>query len=308
MTTFFPALPPVVEGGWVESNLGTVVLADVRWYLDGSSGHDAYLTGHLPGAIWVDLDTVLSDPPSAAGGRHPLPDPERFARALGELGIGNEDQVIAYDDQGGGFAARLVWLLRRTGQQAALLDGGLGRWQGLLVPGSEMRPPVRRNVRRWPAELIRDADQVECAARSPRSVVFDARARERYTGAERLPSETRTGHIPGAVSAPWADNLDATGRFASPETLRARFVQLGAVDTDEVIVYCGSGVTACHDLLALEYAGLRPGALFPGSWSAWSVDTSRAVAVGPDPVAPAESESGARSRTIPDQTDPGAAA
>jgi len=273
-------LPPVVGADWVAAHRDALVLADVRWYLDGRSGHDAYLAGHLPGAVWVDIDTDLSAPPSTLGGRHPLPAPEEFARRLGRLGIADTDTVVAYDDQGGGFAARLVWLLRRLGRPAALLDGGLDGWTGPSATGAVTRPPVVCESRAWPPDLLRTADDAQSAAASPLSVVLDARAAGRYAGTDALPGETRPGHLPGALSAPWTANLRADGRFRSPGELRAKFAGLGVADADEVIVYCGSGVTACHDLLALEYAGLPGAGLFGGSWSAWSADGSRPVATG----------------------------
>ncbi len=273
-------VPPVVTVDWVASRTDEVILADVRWYLDGRSGRDAYLAEHLPCAIWVDVDTDLSDPPTVTGGQHPLPTPEEFAKRLGDLGIGDDTLVVAYDDQGGGFAARLVWLLRRTGQRAALLDGGLHGWPGRRESGPVTRPPVARSIRPWPAELLRDAHQVQAAAASPRAVVLDARAPGRYAGTEALPGETRTGHIPGALSAPWAANVNDQGSFYSADELRSRFGELGVTHADEVIVYCGSGITACHDLLAMERAGLAPGALYPGSWSAWSGDQTLPMARG----------------------------
>jgi thiosulfate/3-mercaptopyruvate sulfurtransferase len=278
------SLPPVVDAAWVAECARSVAIADVRWYLDGRSGHDAYLDGHIPGAVWVHLDTVLSAPPSTLGGRHPLPEPAAFAQRVGKLGLGDDDLVIAYDDQGGGFAARLVWLLRQLGQPAALLDGGLSAWPGPLDLTPVTRTPRDRLVRPWPRPALRTANDVQEAATSTRALVLDARAAERYSGAARLPGETRVGHVPGAMSAPWTANLGSDGRFLAPAELRRRFEQLGVGTAADTIVYCGSGVTACHDLLAIEHAGLPPAALYPGSWSAWSVDQSRPVVAGPSPL------------------------
>lgn len=275
---------PVVDVDWVRDHRADIVLADVRWYLDGRSGHDAYLAGHLPGAIWVDVDTVLAGPPSEAEGRHPIPEAAAFAGALGALGVDDAALVVAYDDNGGAFAARLVWLLRRIGGRAALLDGGLAAWSGDLEPGPVSLPPVHRQVIGWPEELFRTAVQVELAASTGSAVVLDARAPGRYSGADVLPSDVRSGHIPGAVSAPWAANLSPDGTFAAPERLRGHYRARGVTAGAEVIVYCGSGVTACHDLLALELIGVHPAALYPGSWSAWSADPTRAVAVGEQPL------------------------
>ncbi|MFJ2959218.1 sulfurtransferase [Streptomyces sp. NPDC087270] len=281
-------VPPVVPAAWVRERADgddALVLADVRWYLDGRSGYDAYLGGHLPGALWVDVDTDLAAPPTPSGGRHPLPAPEEFAARLGRLGIADDSVVVAYDDQGGGFAARLVWLLRRTGRAAALLDGGLAGWPGALDTGPVHRAPVTRRVTPWPAALLRDADQVARAAGAPDALVLDSRAAGRYSGADAHAGETRSGHVPGALSAPWQENLAADGTFRSPEELRRRFEELGAADAEEVVFSCGSGVTACHNLLAVERAGLPDAALFPGSWSAWSADPDRPVVAGPYPFA-----------------------
>lgn len=285
MTESVPLGPlgPVVDVRWVRDHRDDVVLADVRWYLDGRSGHDAYLAGHLPGAIWVDLDTVLAGPPSETEGRHPLPDAAGFADSLGALGIGDDAVVVAYDDNGGGFAARLVWLLRRIGRQAALLDGGLAAWPGELESGAVSLPPVRRQAVAWPAQSFRSADQVAQAVATGSAVVLDARAPGRYSGAEVLPSDVRSGHIPGAANAPWAANLTEDGVFASPQRLRGNYLAHGVAAGSEVIVYCGSGVTACHDLLALELIGVDAASLYPGSWSAWSADGRRPVAVGDRP-------------------------
>lgn len=278
------SLPPVLGIDWLLGHREDVVLADVRWYLDGRSGQDAHLTGHLPGAVWVDVDTVLSGPPSVELGRHPIPDAAAFATALGELGIGDDATVVAYDDSGGAYAARLVWLLRTIGTPAALLDGGLAAWPGDLEQGPVTRRPVPRTAVPWPAAPFRSADDVEQAVATGAAVVLDARAGDRYSGVSVLPSDVRSGHVPGARSAPWVRNLTAEGTFASPAELRRHYASQGVTDSTDVIVYCGSGVTACHDLLALEHAGARHGTLYPGSWSAWSADPARAVAVGEDPT------------------------
>uniref|UniRef100_A0AAU2VQU1 Sulfurtransferase n=1 Tax=Streptomyces sp. NBC_00008 TaxID=2903610 RepID=A0AAU2VQU1_9ACTN len=271
--------PPVVDAAWVREHREGLVLVDVRWFLDGRSGYDAYLAGHLPGAVWADVDTVLSAPPDEKEGRHPLPDPDAFARALGALGIGDGTTVVAYDADGGAYAARLVWLLRRTGRPAALLDGGPGGRPEGTETGGVTLPEARLTPVEWPEEVLRSADQVAAG----NAVVLDARAAGRYSGETVLPSDIRSGHIPGARSAPWSANLTADGTFATPEQLRERYEALGVREGSEVVVYCGSGVTACHDLLALERAGITGAALYPGSWSAWSADLSRPVASGPEP-------------------------
>lgn len=276
-------VPPVVDAGWLVANRQDVVVADVRWYLDGRSGRAAYLAGHLPGAIWVDIDTDLSAPADPVLGRHPLPTPAAFARALGALGIGNGATVVAYDDTGGAQAARLVWLLRRLGQPAAVLDGGIGAWTGPLESGPGALPAVDRQAIDWPTDAFRTADDVARLAAAGDAVVLDARAADRYTGETVLAVDPRSGHVPGARSAPWAANLTDQGTFADAAELRSRYEALGVAEGTEVVVYCGSGVTACHDLLALELIGVDDAALYPGSWSAWAADASRPIATGPDP-------------------------
>ncbi|HJQ47103.1 MAG TPA: sulfurtransferase [Amycolatopsis sp.] len=273
-----PSLDPVLDSAWLRAHLEEVVVADVRWYLDGRSGREAYRDGHIQGAVWVDLDTVLAGPATTAGGRHPVPDATDFALGLGALGIGDGTTVVAYDDNHGAYAARLVWLLRRTGRNAALLDAGLAAWDGKLETGYVQPSPVPHTVVEWPPDLFRTADDVTAALASGSAVVLDARAADRYTGENVLPSDVRSGHIPGARSAPWADNLAGDGSFASPEKLREHYGKRGVTRETDVVVYCGSGVTACHDLLALERAGVGSTALYPGSWSAWSADLARPVA------------------------------
>ena len=248
------------------------VLADVRSYLDGRVGREAYDAGHLPGAVFVDLDgqlTAQDDP--RVGGRHPLPEPGAFARDMAALGIGDDDVVIAYDDAGGTMAARLVWMLRATGRAAALLDGGIQAYDGQLETDTPPRPPATFTARPWPADRLASIDE---AADTATHVVIDARQRERFHGAPDA-LDPRFGHIPGARSLPCRENLDADGRFLGREQLRAKFAEVGITGSEAVVSYCGSGVTACHNLLALEHAGLGHGRLFPGSWSQWSRDPQR---------------------------------
>lgn len=267
---------PLVTGDWLADHLDEVRLVDVRWYLkpvDGRSGRDAYAAGHLPGAIWLDLDADLSDPPSPAAGRHPLPSPERFAAALGRAGIAPGHPVVAYDDAGGSVAARLWWLLHVLGEPAAVLDGGLAAWPGRLGTDVPEVCPVARAPRPWPTGRLVGAEQVAAAVDT---AIFDARSAARFAHGDP-DIDPRPGHIPGASSAPWPDNLDADGRFRSPAELRRRFA---AAEGRPVVVYCGSGVTACHDLLAMELAGLRRTALYPGSWSQWAADPARPVEPG----------------------------
>jgi thiosulfate/3-mercaptopyruvate sulfurtransferase len=274
-----PLLPgPLVSGEWLAAHLDEVRVVDVRWYLtsdsDGRSGLDAYLAGHLPGAVWLDIDTDLSGPASPAAGRHPLPNEAAFAGALGRMGIADGAPVVAYDDSGGSTAARLWWLLHVLGEPVAVLDGGIDAWPGELSTDVPVPIPVQRSVHEWPAERFASADQVAASERA----VYDARTAERFAhGDESI--DPRPGHIPGALSVPWAGNLDESGRFRDAGALRERFA---AADPRGAIAYCGSGVTACHDLLAMTVAGLEGLVLYPGSWSQWGVDEARPAAVGPD--------------------------
>ena len=278
-------MQPLVDDGWLAAHLDDpdVIVADVRWYLDGRSGRDAYEAGHVPGAVFVDLDAVLAADPSTGAGRHPLPDPGVFAGSLGRLGIGENAIVVAYDDAGGAVAARLWWMLRAVGQDAAVLDGGVAAWTGPVETGSGTeRPTVARTPVPWPSARIVTDDEVAAVSEGRIKGVrlLDARTPERFAG-KTEPIDARAGHIPGAVNAPVADNLDPeTGRFRPPEELRARYAGLLGEPPQDAIAYCGSGVNACHTLLALEVAGLPEGRLFPGSWSAWSGRADRPVATG----------------------------
>lgn len=276
------AIPPFVTAEWLKDHADEVLVADVRWSLDDSENYDTYLQGHLPGAVYVDLDSVLADPPSATRGRHPLPTPETFARGLGAAGIGEDETVVAYDHGPGMVAARLVWMLRVIGQPAAVLEGGLAAWDGDVEGGEVARPAAHRSPHPWPAERLADADLTAEFSRSPDVSVIDARAPERYRG-EHEPIDPRAGHIPGAINLPATDNLDAAGCLRPVDELRRRYRGAGVEGDGDVAVYCGSGVTACHDLLVMEHLGVARARLFPGSWSAWSSDPQREAATGPDP-------------------------
>jgi thiosulfate/3-mercaptopyruvate sulfurtransferase len=273
-------IPPIVSTDWLVSEAphDDLVIADVRWYLDGRSGLAAFESGHLPGAVFVDLDADLTDrtlPPTA--GRHPFPTPAHFAAAMSRLGIGDSTTVIAYDDSGGGTASRLVVMLRMLGRRAALLDGGLKAWTGPLEsgPGTERAAAVF-TAQPWPPAAFVEADDI-CDVIESGVAVLDARAPERYRG-DTEPVDPRAGHIPGAVNAPWTANLE-DGRFRAPEDLRAHYAALGVADG--AVSYCGSGVSACANLLAIEHAGLGTPRLFAASWSGWSNDPARPVATGP---------------------------
>ncbi len=266
-------VPPVVDIAWVSGQGSGLVLADVRWYLDGRSGREAFERGHLPGAVFVDLDKWLSGDPGAGRGRHPLADPEVFAAGMSMLGIGDDTVVVAYDDQGGVVAARLVWMLRVTGHDAALLDGGLRAYPGQLTADAPEEVPAYFTARPWPPGLLADIDD----ASDPSNVVLDARDRDRYHGHNEQ-VDPQAGHIPGALSLPCRENVDTDGRFLPVEVLRQRFGGAGIASGKPVVSYCGSGVTACHNLLALELCGFGLGRLYPGSWSQYSATPGRPVA------------------------------
>ena len=268
-------IAPIADVSWLEQHREGVVLADVRWYLDGRSGRAAYDAGHLPGAVFVDLDDHLAAHGDPREGRHPLPEPGAFAAGMGSLGIGDDDTVVAYDDAGGVIAARLVWMLRALGHAAALLDGGIAAWDGPLERAVARRPARHFTPREWPAERLASLDD----AADPANLLIDARPRERFRG-EPDPVDPRAGHIPGALSVPCREHLDASGRLLGVDEVRRRFAAAGVDGTRPVVSYCGSGVTACHNLLAMEHAGLGAGRLYPGSWSQWSLDPDRPVATG----------------------------
>jgi thiosulfate/3-mercaptopyruvate sulfurtransferase len=257
---------PLVTGEWLAEHAANVRIVDARWYLDGRSGRAAYQGGHIPGAVWVDIDHDLSAPASPEAGRHPLPSPAAFAAALGRLGLAPGLPVVVYDDAGGSIAARLWWMLHVLGEPVAVLDGGLAAWPGDLTTDEPEPAPVERAAPPWPADRFADADAVAAFD----GAVLDARTAHRYEHGDDI--DPRAGHIPGALSFPWAGNLGLDGRFRSPDELRERFAELPG---GGVVAYCGSGVTACHDLLALELAGRADTALYPGSWSQWGADPRR---------------------------------
>ncbi|WP_246627140.1 sulfurtransferase [Modestobacter italicus] len=254
------------------------VLLDVRWQLGRTDGREQYLAGHLPGAVFVDLPTELSAEPSAAEGRHPLPSLQALQSAVRRWGISAGSRVVVYDASGGLAAARAWWLLRWGGlTDVTILDGGLAAWTGPLETG-DVEPEPGDVTLPGGGMPVLTADE---AAGLPAAggVLLDARAGERFRG-EVEPVDARAGHVPGAVSAPTADNLDGEGRFATAAVLTERFARLGVQPGTAVGVYCGSGVTAAHEVAALAEAGIEA-ALWPGSWSQWSADPTRPVATGP---------------------------
>lgn len=259
------------------------VVLDVRWALGDPHGRDHYTAGHVPGAVYVDLDNELAAPPSAEGGRHPLPDLADLQESARKWGVRTGRPVVVYDDLGNTAAARAWWLLRYAGvAEVTLLDGALGAWRaaGLsLETGMPGAQPEGDVVLRAGGLPVTDADGA--AELATTGVLLDARAAERYRG-EVEPVDPRAGHIPGAVSAPTGENLAADGTFLPPEVLRKRFGGKGAAQSARIGVYCGSGVTAAHQIAALALAGYDA-ALFPGSWSAWSADPARPAAKGDRP-------------------------
>jgi thiosulfate/3-mercaptopyruvate sulfurtransferase len=258
------------------------VLLDVRWALGGPDGAAEYAAGHLPGAVFVDLDTQLSRPRRAGEGRHPLPDPAALQEVLRDAGISAGSPVVVYDAATSTSAARGWWVLRWASLRTVrVLDGGLAAWTAAGLPLSTDVPlPDPGDVEVAPGTLpVLDAAEVAELART--GLVLDARAAERYRG-DVEPVDPVAGHVPGAVNSPTTANVTASGTFLPAEELRARFAAVGAGAEEPVGVYCGSGVTAAHTLLALEVAGLR-GTLYPGSWSEWVADASRPVATGADP-------------------------
>ena len=212
-------LEPFVDPAWLRAHRDEVVLVDVRFYLDGRSGRESYERGHLPGAVYCELEDVLSEPgvDAAAAGRHPLPTPGRFASGLSALGIGDEDPVIAYDDAGGVIAARLIWMLRAIGHDAALLDGGLGTWPeaDLHSDSPRPRPPATFTAKPWPEQLLVTIEDVAATE----DVLIDARDRARFGGGQD-PVDPRSGHIPGARNVPTREHLDSQGQIASQAELR----------------------------------------------------------------------------------------
>jgi thiosulfate/3-mercaptopyruvate sulfurtransferase len=282
--TSLPA--PIVDAGWLGDRLGEVdlVVADVRWVPGAgpAAARASYEEGHIPGAVFLGVDDDLSAPAFEGPGRHPLPTRDAFARTMAQAGIGDGTAVVAYDDARGSLAARLWWMLDTVGERSALLDGGLSAWTGDLEKGPGRTPALTSfTARPWPAADLVDAGGVASAIADGSAPVLDARMPERFRG-EVEPLDPVAGHIPGARGAPWVDNLDpATGLFRSRDRLRARYRALGVGDGISAIAHCGSGVTACHDLLAMRLAGFH-GRLYEGSWSDW-VHAGRPVATGGDP-------------------------
>lgn len=284
--------PLLVSTDWLAKHLNDpdVRVADVRWYLfeKDKIGRSEYARGHIPGAVFVDIDTELSRQGVIGPGRHPIPSAQVFSEAMSRAGIDANTHVIAYDDRGGATAARLWWLLHYFGHaNVSLLDGGIAQW---MAEGRSLQteiPQVAPKIFIAPSprrEMMADKAQVGKLAASSNAIVFDVRVPERYRG-DIEPIDPRAGHVPSAKNAPIAGNLRSTTdmRFLSPTDLRARFDQLGARHADKIVAYCGSGVNASQAVFALYLAGYDHALLYEGSWSDWSRDNNLPVATGENP-------------------------
>ncbi len=281
---------PLVSTDWLAAHLNdsNLRVADVRWYLldKDKNGRDEYLRGHIPGAVFLDIDTDLASPRGQGPGRHPLPRPGAFAEVASWAGIGADTHVVAYDDCGGATAARLWWLLRYFGHEnISLLDGGIVRW---IAKGCSLQtevPTVARAafVAQPHSERVVDRTVVDVLRKDAKSLVLDVRAPERYEGKVE-PIDPRAGHMPGAKSAPLAGNLLSADdpRFLDSAALRERYNALGADKAERVVAYCGSGINTCQAIFAMRLAGIDA-LLYEGSWSDWSSDPDAPLAVGPNP-------------------------
>jgi len=280
---------PLVDVPTLARELGRAdwIAVDCRFTLtDPAAGRAAYSGGHIPGARYAHLDDDLARPPSAGEGRHPLPDRARFAATLGRWGLSPDSTVVAYDEGSGAIAARLWWLLGWVGhERRAVLDGGFAAWEEAGLPVERTPPnvrPRRYEPRNSPRVGVVTTDEI-AAAQASGDVLVDARARPRYSG-EQEPIDPKAGHVPGALNRPFSENVTAAGRFRPPAELRAELGELlGARAPERLIAMCGSGVTACHLLLAMEVAGLPGGRLYAGSWSEWIRDPARPVKTGAEP-------------------------
>jgi thiosulfate/3-mercaptopyruvate sulfurtransferase len=261
-----------------------LVLFDCRFDLGNVSwGMSEYAAAHLPGASYLHLDRDLSRPVTEHSGRHPLPDPHDFARLLGARGVGPDCQLVAYDQGNGAYAARLWWLARWIGlRNVAVLDGGIAAWRAAGLPLEQsVRNPVPRELHLRLAEgAWLTSEAVNEARFRPGNLLIDARGAERFAGRNET-IDPIAGHVPGARNHPFLGNLGVDGRFLSAGQLRERWsILLGALPASAVIAMCGSGVTACHNLLALEHAGFSGGRLYAGSWSEWIRDPRRPIVTG----------------------------
>jgi thiosulfate/3-mercaptopyruvate sulfurtransferase len=263
---------PILTANWLHTHLGhpNLAIVDCRFSLaDPSLGYQQYQASHIPGAVYFDLNRDLSSPVQSHGGRHPLPNPDRLAGVLSAAGISNQTWVVAYDDARFGFAARFWWLLRYLGhERVALLDGGFAAWKAASYPitNESSTPEPASFVPQVQTEMVVTIDQVRSRKDLPGAVLIDSREPERYRG-EREPIDPIAGHIPGAVNYPWQQVTDETGKVRSREEQQQRWASIQ--NASDIMVYCGSGVTACVNLLSLELAGISNAKLYAGSWSDW---------------------------------------
>ena len=258
---------------------------DVRWQLGGPPGAEEYAAGHIPGSHFIDMNADLAAPPGPTG-RHPLPDPAVFGAAMRRAGVGADREVVVLDAATSAAAARAWWLLRWAGhRRVRVLDGGLAAWTAAGLPLEKQAPAVEQGDFVPVPGALPTLDADAAAALGRTGLLLDARAGERYRG-EVEPIDSRAGHIPGAVTAPTTENLGPDGRFLPAGRLAERFagfgLRTGAAEPGAVGVYCGSGVTAAHELLAMHLAGIDGAALYPGSWSEWSGQPDRPAATGPE--------------------------
>ena len=268
---------PLVSPEWLAGHLDDPALRiiDFRWTLSGGDGRDKYVANHIPGAVFVSLDDVTGRGP----GRHPLPTLEQFQAAMRAAGVDDGRRVVVYDDVGASVSARLWFLLRWFGHgDQAVLDGGFKEWSGPLESAAVDPRPGDFTAREPDSAQIVDVETVRGIRNTP---LLDSRLGERYRG-ETEPIDAKAGHIPGAVSAPYPENLDEKGRVLPPDKLRERFAKLGVRPGQRAVVYCGSGVNATHNLLAMALAGIDDVRLYEGSWSDWS-RRDLPVATGPNP-------------------------
>ncbi len=275
---------PLISASELAARLGnpTLAVVDCRHQLaDPDWGGAAYLVAHIPGAVFAHLDHDLSGVKTGRNGRHPLPEPADFRATMGRLGIGRGVAVVAYDQGDGMMASRLWWLLRAYGHaEVQVLDGGLAAWEAEgrpLVAGVEDRSPDTFAGELQSGWVVEAGELQSGWMNAPERVIIDARAAERYRG-EVEPIDPVAGRIPGARNQPYKTNVDAAGRFLPPDELRARYLALlGGLPPDQSVAYCGSGVSAAHDVLAMEVAGFPGARLYPGSWSEWCSDPARPV-------------------------------
>ncbi|MEM7095822.1 MAG: sulfurtransferase [Actinomycetota bacterium] len=275
---------PLVDADWLEANQDQVRIFDSRKYLDGRSGREEFERGHIAGAVFVDLDADLAAPaaaPGERGGRHPFPTAADFAASMGRLGYDGSVPAVIYDDVGGGMAGRMWFMLRLLDIPSAVLDGGIQAWNGGVEEGSVAVAPAVFAERTWPADRLVEADEVVSRIDAGGAVI-DARNASRYAGKENV-IDDRFGHIPGAINLAWEDNIDdLTGTMLDLDGLSERFgAVVASVEAggQTPIAYCGSGVTACHDLMALELLGIEAD-LYVGSWSEWGSNESRPLETG----------------------------